>query len=389
MQIDHIFVDNFKSLVDFGTPLAKFSCLIGLNGAGKSTVLQFVDFLAQQVRGDIGGWLKERGWRGADLCSRLSARPEIDFNIAFHPEGGARPARWSATFDTASLRCTREFIEAPPNGLRVDGRQFKIGFLGADQTESQDWGFGEILFSYQGSVLSQLRESILPPPLLEFKRFFSGVRSFDLLSPRNIRRRAKEPANSIGRGGRHLSAFLHKLGPDVRERLAIQLRRVYPSLESVDTRELSSGSKQLLIKESYGGAPLVTEDRHINDGLLRLLAILAELQQDSHQFLMFDEIENGINPEVVEFLLDALVSAPQQVMVTTHSPVILNYLDDQVARDGVIYLYKTEMGHTRAIPFFDIPSLAEKIKFMGPGEAFVDTDLTALREEITRVAGAP
>ena len=42
-------IDNFKSLVDFSLPmppnaLGRFVCLIGLNGAGKSTVLQALDF---------------------------------------------------------------------------------------------------------------------------------------------------------------------------------------------------------------------------------------------------------------------------------------------------------------------------------------------------------
>lgn len=49
MKIKKIKVNNFKSLVDFELPLNKFSCLVGLNGSGKSTVLQFFDFLSQQV----------------------------------------------------------------------------------------------------------------------------------------------------------------------------------------------------------------------------------------------------------------------------------------------------------------------------------------------------
>jgi ABC-type multidrug transport system ATPase subunit len=121
--------------------------------------------------------------------------------------------------------------------------------------------------------------------------------------------------------------------------------------------------------------------------MLRLIAILAELQS-SHRFLLFDEIENGINPELVEFLLDALGSAEQQVMVTTHSPLILNYLSDEVAKSGVIYLYKTPQGATKAIPFFSIPSLAEKLTVMGPGEVFADTNLTALGDEIQAITEA-
>jgi predicted ATPase len=146
---------------------------------------------------------------------------------------------------------------------------------------------------------------------------------------------------------------------------------------------LRSGWKQLEIGEEYSGKRLVTEARHINDGLLRLIAILAELQNEKYQFLLFDEIENGINPELVEFVTTALTSCRQQVMVTTHSPMILNYLEDETARNGVIYLYKTEEGYTRAIRFFSIPSIARKLTVMGPGEAFVDTNLTELPGELS------
>lgn len=62
--------------------------------------------------------------------------------------------------------------------------------------------------------------------------------------------------------------------------------------------------------------------------------------------------------------------------------MILNYLEDETARQGVIYLYKSDRGHTKSIPFFSIPSLAEKLAVMGPGEAFVDTNLTELSAEI-------
>ena len=130
---------------------------------------------------------------------------------------------------------------------------------------------------------------------------------------------------------------------------------------------------------------MTTEARHINDGMLRLIAILAELATPN-RFLLFDEIENGINPELVEFLIDKLVNATQQVLVTTHSPMILNYLEDDIARAGVIYLYKTSQGFTKSIPFFSIPSLAEKLTVMGPGEAFVDTKLSELDQEIQSIS---
>jgi predicted ATPase len=81
MKIKSIKVDNFKSLVNFDLPLSKFSCLVGLNGSGKSTVLQFFDFLSQQVRGDLSGWLKKRQWEVSDLNSKLTRKQNIDFEV--------------------------------------------------------------------------------------------------------------------------------------------------------------------------------------------------------------------------------------------------------------------------------------------------------------------
>ena len=111
------------------------------------------------------------------------------------------------------------------------------------------------------------------------------------------------------------------------------------------------------------------------------MAILSQLEIPN-AFLLFDEIENGINPELVEFLMDMLVKSDDQILITTHSPLVLNYLDDDVAKDGVIYLYKQHNGRTKAVRLFDIPSMQKKLQFMGVGEAFIDTNLTELYREV-------
>ena len=40
---------------------------------------------------------------------------------------------------------------------------------------------------------------------------------------------------------------------------------------------------------------------------------------------------------------------------------------------------------TESIPFFDIPSMAEKLEYMGAGEVYVDTNLEELIEEIETI----
>lgn len=122
----------------------------------------------------------------------------------------------------------------------------------------------------------------------------------------------------------------------------------------------------------------------MSDGMLRMLAVFAHLSKGKSLTLL-DEIENGINPELVEYLIDSLVESPGQVLVTTHSPLVLNFLNDDVAQKGVVYLYKDNTGRTRSIRFFDIPSMAEKLNVMGPGEAYEDTILTDLSVELADI----
>ncbi|HVC95093.1 MAG TPA: AAA family ATPase [Pirellulales bacterium] len=390
MRITSIHVENFKSLVDFDLDLAKFTCLIGLNGSGKSTVLQFIDFLAQQMRGKLDEWLEVRGWKAGELKSMLTTRRNIEFDVHFDTEHPNIPGRWRGTFNPRQLRCTSEAIEVAGARLQVAEGNLSMGRNGTSMGLDDDTTKSNIPFKYQGSILSQLQDKRVAEELMEFRRFVAGIDSLDMLSPHYLRQRTRESAGSLGLGGQKLSAFLHELGGRNLRQLLKRLETVYPRLCGLHAKSLRSGWKQLEIIEAYPGEPpgfvatMTTEARHVNDGMLRMIAILAELQSE-HPFLLFDEIENGINPEVVEFVLDALIATVQQVMVTTHSPMILNYLDDKIAEQGVIYLYKTEEGHTKSIHFFSIPSLKKKLAVMGPGEAFVDTNLTELAAEIADV----
>lgn len=391
MEIKTISVNNFKSLVDFKIDLPKFTCLVGLNGAGKSTVLQFIDFIGQQTRGNIDGWLKERSWKPNDIYSRLSRKRTIDFSISLVSSEGQEEVHWKATFNPSSKHCTYESIITPNASLEVKEGRLKITDLDTDSPD--DSAEEKVNFSYQGSVLSQLKDDALPASLRGFKGYFSRINSLDLLSPEHLRQRTRDSDGSLGLGGQNLSSFLHEMRTQSRLDLVAKLKLVYPHLDGIHAASLRSGWKQLEIAEKYEGpesgffSQLNTEARHANDGLLRLIAILASLTSPN-RFLLFDEIENGMNPELVEFVLNQLVSAYQQIVVTTHSPMILNYLEDDVAKAGVIYLYKTRSGRTHSIPFFSIPSLAEKLTVMGPGEAFVDTNLTALVDEIRMIKEA-
>lgn len=373
-MIKSMWVNNFKSLVDFELELAKFNCVVGLNGSGKSTLLQALDFVSQLMIGDIEGWLKSRHWDSSDLNSKLTNKSNIEFEVVLDVSG--IEVVWSGSFNRSSLSCTRESItEQGAKILSVDDGEYTF-----------DGRRREIVFEYQGSLLSRLKENQQGNTLRAVKELILNIRSLDLISPELLRSqsRSAEGKLKLGLGGEKLSAFIHASGADTKNILKNKLSRLYPQLDSIDTKSLRSGWKQLEVSEHFGEKKVTSTARHVNDGMLRLMAILLQLEI-GNAFLLFDEIENGINPELIEYLIDQLVNSDDQIMVTTHSPMILNFMEDEVAKRGVIYLYKTQEGYTRAIRLFDIPSLAKKLEFMGPGEAFIDTDLTKLYQEIANL----
>lgn len=367
-------IDNFKSLLEFKLPLAKFNCLVGLNGAGKSTVLQAIDFISQLMKGDVSGWLESRNWENSDLNSKLTKKSNIEFELVFNLDG--KVINWFGSFNRTTLRCTKEYIKQGSNYLMTvnDGRYSLKPRINPSQ---------EIIFDYQGSILSVLKDNQLNETILAIKHNVLNIHSLDLISPELLRTRNRKADGKLGLGGQNLSAFIHEAGENIQKAITKKLQEMYGQLDSLEVKSLRSGWKQLEIVENFDGQKITSLARHVNDGMLRLMAILSQLEIPN-AFLLFDEIENGINPELVEFLMDMLVKSDDQIMITTHSPLFLNYLDDDVAKEGVIYLYKQHSGRTKAVRLFDIPSMQKKLQFMGVGEAFIDTNLTELYHEVDK-----
>lgn len=369
-MIERIRIRNFKSLAEVTLNLDKFNCLIGMNGAGKSTVLQALDFASQIMIGQVQDWLDGRGWAIHDLSCKLRKENNISLVVDYKTVEGDK-LTWIGAINRTELRCTHEEISINGNFVfRSNGRRYSF--------YRPTWA--NIAFNFQGSLLSILKDTELPEAVLEFRNAMLHIRSLELLSPQLMRKSARVNEVDIGAGGEKLAGYLHGIKGSDRLQLVELLKHFYPRLIDFKVTNQRAGWKKLSVIEQFEGYRLETEATHISDGLLRILAVLAQSATD-RTLLLLDEIENGINQEIIEKLVDTLVASPQQILVTTHSPLILNFLDDEVARKAVQFIYKTPEGESRIRRFFEIPRIGEKLAYMGPGEAFVDTDLPALTQE--------
>lgn len=397
-MIRGFYIDNFKSLVRFRLPpkphqLGAFTCLVGLNGAGKSTVLQAFDFVGHLANGQVGTWVKQREWKTSDLTSRfLKLKKLIQFELEIDVPGTGHIV-WTGAFNTTEMRCTAETVtvDGQEQALHIKDGQLLVS--GTDSKPSVQYPIRSM--KYEGSTLSFIEVRNVHPALGVLKHVAANLRSLDLLSPQSMRRRAKKGVD-IGYGGERLGAFIHGLPAKDKATLTEALKKFYPNVYELSTKALRAGWKDLRVVEQYDSAPLLrleSDARQVNDGLLRVLAVLSQVSVSDgadqgaltdglgQSCVLFDEIENGINPELMQKLVELLLRAQRQVIVTTHSPLVLNYLSDSVAKESVLLVYRNKEGHTQAVRLFDLPSTRKKLALLGPGEVFVDTDLEALPAE--------
>ncbi|EHC05397.1 SMC domain protein [Shewanella baltica OS625] len=384
-MIKRISVSAFKSLVDFELNLdSKFNCIIGLNGAGKSSVLQLFSYVSALLEGKIERWLNERGWEEKDVASHFFPTRET-FNLELDIELSDKQLRWEATYNWKRGLCTSETLTDLANG-----QQLLRLYQGRLKTKRDT--IPDLIFKYSGSILSALDDSALPHEAVIFRNFMTNVDSHDLLSPKVIRSGRFASAGKIGSAGEYLISYIHNLDKSSQDTLLKHLYGYFPQVVDIVTKTELNGTLSLLLTERFynddgSHIDVVTNAKHINDGMLRILIILAS-QRYSSKFQQFDEVENGVNSEITEKLVETFIRSPQQVLITTHSPMVLNYIEDELAKSSITLVYKNKQGHTKATKLFALPSLAKKLNSLAPGDAMLDVYLKDAAEEAELLANS-
>lgn len=384
-MIKTISISAFKSLVDFELNLdSKFNCIIGLNGAGKSSVLQLFSYVSALIEGKIDRWLSERGWEEKDVASHFFPTRET-FDLVLDIELSDKQLRWEATYNWKRGLCTSETLTDLANG-----HQLLRLYQGRLKTKRDT--IPELIFKYSGSILSALDDSALPQEAVIFRNFMTNVDSHDLLSPKVMRSGRFASEGKIGSAGEYLISYIHKLDKNSQDILLKNLYGYFPQVVKIETKTELNGTLSLLLTERFyhedgSHVDVVTNAKHINDGMLRILIILAS-QRTSSKFQQFDEVENGVNSEITEKLVEAFINSPQQVLITTHSPMVLNYIEDDLAKNSITLVYKNKQGHTKATKLFALPSLTKKLNSLAPGDAMLDVYLKDAADEAELMANS-
>jgi predicted ATPase len=183
---------------------------------------------------------------------------------------------------------------------------------------------------------------------------------FFYFEPRE-RMRAPNPVKEvrhIGLMGEELASFLNTLRVlDEPQFRAIEksLHLIIPSVTGIDVSVNDLGEVELKLLE--GNIPIPA--RVLSEGTLRVLGLLAlGGAKELSTLVGFEEPENGVHPRrlalIAKLLRTRATTGNTQLIVTTHSPVLLDLIPDEF-----LYVCRKEQGHTAIKPFFTVPLARE------------------------------
>lgn len=193
--------------------------------------------------------------------------------------------------------------------------------------------------------LAQMRfENQFPIPtwIRGYLSNFHYYPGFDLSRLSPVRSKAAEirAYTPLDENGENLGTVLHEFFTrhDFRE-AASELREVfstaYPQVEHISAETAYGGEPRVLVRVLETGLRRPMEVSELSDGMLRfLLLCTALLNPIPPGFIAVDEPELGLHPKLLSILAGVIRSASErtQVLVTTHSPQLLNSFSlDEIA----------------------------------------------------------
>lgn len=324
-------VQNFKAVEDTGVlKPGGLTVFIGDNGVGKSSVIEALRFLATLSQGSLD-----------DALGPFRGYEHVRWKGDMKP--GKKPGR--ATTRT-------ELQESNPIEIAIQGH---VGLVKAS-AKTKISGQNQNLVVFEDEMLTvgtdehvrdEKNDRTLRPErsILARTSWFDDWQFLDMV-PENMKwpvRRTTRSGTSVrlASDGSNLAEYLVEMrdvpeaGADAFEGLMDALQVILPYARDLEPLTSELFERQVALRLFEGS--FTVPGWMLSTGTLRLVALLALLKHPKPPSLLcIEEVENGLDPRTIQLvvsqILRAVESGRTQIMLTTHSP----YLLDLVPLDSLV-----------------------------------------------------
>jgi predicted ATPase len=388
-MIEQITIKNFKSFKDVTLKLGPLNIFIGANASGKSNffdalrVLQGIGYgftLPEILDGKPKGATSEvwEGIRGGSA------------GIGFAFENGNKPTLFQVGGELSNegdggFEFTIAF-SASEGRFREERLSVSTDIIYDVVVEHRNDPFPRV-YNYRKGSQGWAKADEDRPVLTQVVRMGDGrsagitymLADMQRIDPSPALLRAYSQAyemKRMGECGENFAALIRMICRDreTKEAYLSWLRELRPhDVDDVGTLSGALGEPMLMMKERNREWPAPA----LSDGTLRFAAIAAAFfQLDMPSILTIEEIENGIHASrlrlLVELLRSRAAARKTQVMVTTHSPVVLAWLKPEEYASTFLCRRDEETGESRIIPLSEIPRFKEIVSKQSISDLFTE-----------------
>lgn len=312
-MIHHIKIKNFKSLKNISVNTKNLNLLMGLNGMGKSSLIQMLLLLMQSDKLenriiDLNGLLVEIG-QGRDALYQFAEEDIIEFGIELenHPIFD-----WKFNYlkDKDKLTATSGFTKASMEFFRKETKKFQ--FISADRIGPKD------LYEASSVVVSDKKQLGL---LGEYAAYFLNVFGSDF----EVNSFIRHPKALTNKLTAQANAWLNEISPGV----------------FLNTKYVPEVNKVILDYQFdlVQGKTNSFRPKNVGFGISYVLPIIvALLTAEYGKIIVIENPESHIHPRGQAELGKLIAAAAQtgaQLFVETHSDHILNGIRVAVKEDVV------------------------------------------------------
>ena len=333
MKLLRLNVERYRSLRDQSVELnGDLNLFIGANASGKSAILDVLRFLRESVRtGDFRAPVFSRGgivhlaWKGDDA-------QQIELALTLEDDG--RRWEWSIRlvregYEFHVIESVDEYVPgsgSPPSNLLRAERGGGWWWSGEE---------GKSVYLKQAPTICALAAASADAsfPARGIAECVERWGFFDP-SPFLLRRDwVSLDSAQFDPYGRNLAETLYRIeksSPHVFERIVEATRSVVGLPSRIEPRVHDSEDRFYFVQEEPG-LRFPVHQMGISSGTLRVLALMTALYGEPEPNLMgIEEPENYVHPYAISSFVEHLQDARGRVqfMVTTHSPLLLDFLGD-------------------------------------------------------------
>lgn len=375
MKLKQIRVDGYKNLIGCVVDLGDFNVLVGPNNSGKSNLLEAIQMLWPICFGDdklreniFQGSTPPTRW-GSSIC-HLPAHEKKPMKIGVSFETDVDNKKWNVEYDV-KIQCDQKYksensdagfiseslvarttkpSRTGPDTIYIDRKDKKMRILGNELPIEKD---NSSLLAIR-SIYPDFKN--LPMELKNFVESIAAISNTHIFSfsPKTLRNTigTEEPIRGLQVSALDLPFIAEGIKKEgkkyelFREAFCdiLELDFVRLVIKDVDIPEGKNRTKTKTKKIRFffvvrkGDVSFIDE---CSDGTITVASVLATLlsvQRNQEPMMFIEEPENYLHPaalkKLVQFVQDHSDKWP--ILITTHSPFLLNYVNPEDVRVAVI-----------------------------------------------------